>query len=140
MIAVILWTLHQYGWAQQQIDKFMVESWGNVGITMMMKIMLQFAAFDRYSSWWKSTIDHIRVSGALGMLGSGLLSARGDMEGYLVIIDEYDFDFIPAETNISIPQELLDKDAKYKEMRWCENAKRQQQTPRGILIDDFYDE
>ena len=53
------------------------------------------------------------------------------------MIDEYDFDFSPAKTNIYIPQELLDKEAKYEEM---ENAKKQQQTPRGMLLDSFYDE
>lgn len=50
------------------------------------------------------------------MLGLGLLSARGTMEMNLVTIDECDFDFSTAKTNICILQELLDKDAKYT--RW----------------------
>lgn len=76
-----------------------------------------------------------RLLQALGIRDE--LSARGAMEGDLVMIDEYDFDFSPAKTNIYIPQELLDKEAKYEEM---ENAKKQQQTPRGMLLDSFYDE
>ncbi|KAL3794828.1 hypothetical protein ACHAW5_004350 [Stephanodiscus triporus] len=74
-----------------------------------------------------------RLLQALGIRDE--LSARGAMEGDLVMIDEYDFDFSPAKTNIYIPQELLDKDAKYEER---ENAKRQRQTPRGMLLDNDY--
>ena len=74
-----------------------------------------------------------RLLQALGIRDE--LTARGAMEGDLVMIDEYDFDFSPAKTNIYIPQELLDKEAKYEER---ESARRQQQTPRGMLLDNDY--
>jgi GTP-binding protein len=43
------------------------------------------------------------------------LQARGAMDGDLVMVDEYDFDFSPGKTNFYIPQDLLDKDAMYDE-------------------------
>ncbi|KAL7509080.1 hypothetical protein ACHAXN_006223 [Cyclotella atomus] len=58
------------------------------------------------------------------------LIARGALEGDLVMIDEYDFDFSPGKTNPYIPQELLDKDAMFEEQR-APNG----QSPRGVLLD-----
>lgn len=58
------------------------------------------------------------------------LIARGALEGDLVMIDEYDFDFSPGKTNPYIPQELLDKDAMFEEQR-AQNG----QSPRGMLLD-----
>jgi GTP-binding protein len=58
------------------------------------------------------------------------LIARGALEGDLVMIDEYDFDFSPGKTNPYIPQELLDKDAMFVEQR-AQNG----QSPRGMLLD-----
>ena len=43
------------------------------------------------------------------------LEQRGAVEGDLVMIDKYDFEFSPSMTNIYIPQELLEKDAMYEE-------------------------
>jgi len=50
---------------------------------------------------------------ALGI--SAELEARGGLEGDLVMIGEYDFDFSPGMTNPYIPQELLDKDIEFEE-------------------------
>ncbi len=77
-----------------------------------------------------------RLLQALGIRDE--LTARGAMEGDLVMIDKYDFDFSPAKTNVYIPQELLDKEAEYEER---EIAKRKEvQTPRGMLLDNDYDD
>ena len=66
------------------------------------------------------------------------LTARGAMDGDLVMIDEYDFDFAPGMTNPYIPQELLERDAYYEE----KEAKMKPQTPRAMLLnnDDVDDE
>lgn len=45
---------------------------------------------------------------ALGI--SAELEARGALDGDLIMIGAYDFDFSPGLTNPYIPQELLDKD------------------------------
>ena len=60
------------------------------------------------------------------------LTGRGAMDGDLVMIDEYDFDFAPGMTNPYIPQELLERDALYEEK---EKAK-QPQTTRAMLLDN----
>ena len=73
-----------------------------------------------------------RLLQALGIRDE--LTARGAMEGDLVMIDEYDFDFSPAKTNMYIPQEILDKDAEYEERE----KQRQVQTPRGMLLNNDY--
>lgn len=41
------------------------------------------------------------------------LQARGATDGDLVMVDEYDFEFNPGMTNPYIPQDLLERDAKY---------------------------
>ena len=41
------------------------------------------------------------------------LQARGAVDGDLVMVDEYDFEFNPSLTNIYIPQELLERDAMF---------------------------
>ena len=56
------------------------------------------------------------------------LTARGAIDGDLVMIDEYDFDFSPGMTNMYIPQDLLQRDALYE-------AREKQQTPRAMLLD-----
>ena len=63
------------------------------------------------------------------------LIARGALEGDLVMIDEYDFDFSPGKTNPYIPQELLEKDAMYEE-------EMKDQSSRGMLMnsDDIGDD
>lgn len=63
------------------------------------------------------------------------LIARGALEGDLVMIDEYDFDFSPGKTNPYIPQDLLEKDAMYEEQM-------KEQSPRGMLLnsDDIGEE
>ena len=48
---------------------------------------------------------------ALGIAGE--LEARGAIDGDLVMVDEYDFEFSPGQTNPYIPAELLEEDAKY---------------------------
>ncbi|KAL9185520.1 hypothetical protein ACHAXT_003297 [Thalassiosira profunda] len=58
------------------------------------------------------------------------LTARGGVDGDLVMIDEYDFEFAPGMTNPYIPQELLERDALYEEE---ELAKAQ--APRAMLLD-----
>ncbi len=78
-----------------------------------------------------------RLLQALGIRDE--LSARGAMEGDLVMIDKYDFDFSPAKTNVYIPQELLDKEAEYEERETSRNS-REVQTPRGMLLDNDYDD
>lgn len=60
------------------------------------------------------------------------LTARGGMDGDLVMIDEYDFDFAPGMTNPYIPQELLERDALYEE----QEAAKQPQTSRAMLLDN----
>ncbi len=75
-----------------------------------------------------------RLLQALGIRDE--LTARGAMEGDLVMIDEYDFDFSPAKTNMYIPQEILDKDAEYEERE----KQRQVQTPRGMLLNNDYED
>ena len=42
------------------------------------------------------------------------LQMRGAMDGDLVMVDEYDFEFNPGLTNPYIPQELLDREAEYE--------------------------
>lgn len=49
---------------------------------------------------------------ALGI--SKELERRGALDGDLVMVDEYDFEFNSRMTNLYIPQELLDKDAAYE--------------------------
>jgi len=71
---------------------------------------------------------------ALGI--SDELTARGGMDGDLVMIDEYDFDFAPGMTNPYIPEELLERDALYEEK---EQAK-QPQTSRAMLLDNSNDD
>lgn len=46
---------------------------------------------------------------ALGIAGE--LQARGGVDGDLVMVDEYDFEFNPGLTNPYLPQELLERDA-----------------------------
>jgi GTP-binding protein len=41
------------------------------------------------------------------------LEARGAVDGDLVMVDEFDFEFSPGMTNPYIPQELLERDAKF---------------------------
>ena len=43
------------------------------------------------------------------------LQLRGAMDGDLVMVDEYDFEFNPGLTNPYIPQELLEKDSEYEQ-------------------------
>jgi len=45
------------------------------------------------------------------------LQARGAMNGDLVMVATYDFEFNPGLTNIYVPQELLEKDDQYEAMR-----------------------
>ena len=63
------------------------------------------------------------------------LTARGGVDGDLVMIDEYDFEFAPGMTNPYIPQELLERDALYEEE---EMAKAQ--APRAMLLDGEADD
>jgi GTP-binding protein len=60
------------------------------------------------------------------------LTARGAIDGDLVMIDEYDFDFSPGMTNMYIPQDLLERDALYEE--------REKQASRAMLLDNNEDE
>lgn len=50
---------------------------------------------------------------ALGIAAE--LQRRGAVDGDLVMVDKYDFDFAPGLTNPYIPVELLEKDAMYEE-------------------------
>ena len=45
------------------------------------------------------------------------LQLRGAMDGDLVMVDEYDFEFNPGLTNPYIPQELLEKDSEYEQQQ-----------------------
>lgn len=58
------------------------------------------------------------------------LIARGALEGDLVMIDEYDFDFSPGKINPYIPEELLERDALFEE-----EVSKKGQSPRGMLLD-----
>ena len=49
---------------------------------------------------------------AMGIAGE--LEQRGAVEGDLVMIDKYDFEFSPGMTNPYIPEELLERDAAYE--------------------------
>lgn len=60
------------------------------------------------------------------------LTARGGMDGDLVMVGEYDFDFSPGMTNPYIPEELLERDAYYAE----KEAKKKPQTPRAMLLNN----
>ena len=71
------------------------------------------------------------------MLCLGLLSDCGTMEMNLVIIDECDFDFSTAKTNICILQELLDKDAKYRRWRMPRDSSAD---ASWYSLDSLYDE
>ena len=42
------------------------------------------------------------------------LQRRGALEGDLVMVDSYDFEFSPSRTNVYIPTELLERDADYE--------------------------
>lgn len=64
---------------------------------------------------------------ALGIAGE--LTGRGAVEGDLVMIGIYDFEFSPGMTNVYIPEELLEKDKMYEEQRAVE---------RGMLLDSKY--
>ena len=50
---------------------------------------------------------------ALGIAAE--LQRRGAVDGDLVMVDKFDFDFAPGMTNPYIPHELLEKDAMYEE-------------------------
>lgn len=50
---------------------------------------------------------------ALGIAAE--LQRRGAVDGDLVMVDKYDFDFAPGLTNPYIPAELIEKDAMYEE-------------------------
>lgn len=63
---------------------------------------------------------------ALGIAAE--LERRGAVDGDLVMVDEYDFDFAPGLTNPYIPPELLEQDAMYEE---DEDGHR-----RAILVDE----
>jgi len=63
---------------------------------------------------------------ALGIAAE--LERRGAVDGDLVMVDEYDFDFAPGQTNPYIPPELLEEDALYEEDK---NGQR-----RAILVDE----
>ena len=43
------------------------------------------------------------------------LQRRGAVDGDLLMVDEYDFEFNSRMTNLYIPQELLDKEAMYEQ-------------------------
>ncbi|KAL7516403.1 hypothetical protein ACHAWX_001424 [Stephanocyclus meneghinianus] len=62
------------------------------------------------------------------------LIARGAMDGDLVMIDQYDFDFSPGMTNPYIPKDLLEKDALYEDQ-----MTKKEQGPRGMLLDSTDD-
>eukprot|EP00571_Detonula_confervacea_P011380 CAMPEP_0172303304 /NCGR_PEP_ID=MMETSP1058-20130122/4850_1 /TAXON_ID=83371 /ORGANISM="Detonula confervacea, Strain CCMP 353" /LENGTH=656 /DNA_ID=CAMNT_0013014055 /DNA_START=17 /DNA_END=1987 /DNA_ORIENTATION=- len=70
-----------------------------------------------------------RQLAALGIADE--LHARGGMEGDLIMIDEYDFDFAPGMTNPYIPEELLEMDA-----MWDEKRSKDQQAPRAMLLNN----
>jgi len=61
------------------------------------------------------------------------LTARGAIDGDLVMIDKYDFDFSPGMTNPYIPAELLEKDAMYGDMRKLKTGKS---GGNGRLVED----
>ena len=63
------------------------------------------------------------------------LIARGAMDGDLVMIDQYDFDFSPGMTNPYIPKDLLEKDALYEDQ-----TTKKEQGPRGMLLDSTDDD
>ena len=63
---------------------------------------------------------------ALGIAAE--LERRGGVDGDLVMVGEYDFDFAPGLTNPYIPPELLEQDAMYEE---DESGER-----RTILVDE----
>ena len=50
---------------------------------------------------------------ALGIAAE--LERRGAVDGDLVMVDEFDFEFAPGMTNPYIPSDLLQKDAEYAE-------------------------
>uniref|UniRef100_A0A7S1FY25 OBG-type G domain-containing protein n=1 Tax=Corethron hystrix TaxID=216773 RepID=A0A7S1FY25_9STRA len=52
-----------------------------------------------------------RILEATGIAAA--LEERGAVDGDLVMIDKYDFDFSPGRTNVYIPKELLDRDAEH---------------------------
>uniref|UniRef100_A0A6U3PW53 Obg family GTPase CgtA n=1 Tax=Ditylum brightwellii TaxID=49249 RepID=A0A6U3PW53_9STRA len=64
---------------------------------------------------------------ALGIAAE--LERRGAIDGDLIMIDEYDFDFAPGMTNMYIPPELLEKDFLYEQQRSSDTA-------RGMLVDN----
>jgi len=67
------------------------------------------------------------------------LNARGGVDGDLVMVGTYDFEFSPGMTNPYIPEELLEKDAYWEEKR----AREGPQKPRAMLLnndDDREDE
>jgi len=63
---------------------------------------------------------------ALGIAAE--LERRGGVDGDLVMVGEYDFDFAPGLTNPYIPPELLEQDAMYED---DESGQR-----RAILVDE----
>lgn len=67
---------------------------------------------------------------ALGIASE--LTVRGAVDGDLVMIDEYDFEFTPGMTNPYIPQELLERDMLYEENMVKE--------PRAMLLDNEEEE
>jgi GTP-binding protein len=102
-----------------------------------LKSFLEIVSDPAYPGQWRvkgpyieqvAKMTHWEYPEALGIADE--LIARGALEGDLVMIDEYDFDFSPGKTNPYIPQELLDKDAMYEEQR-AQNS----QSPRGMLLD-----
>ncbi len=54
-----------------------------------------------------------RQLAALGIAAE--LERRGAVDGDLVMVDKYDFEFAPGMTNPYIPAELLERDALYEE-------------------------
>jgi len=61
---------------------------------------------------------------ALGIAAE--LQRRGAVDGDLVMVDKFDFDFAPGMTNAYIPYELLEKDKMYAE----------QELTGGMLVDE----
>lgn len=78
-----------------------------------------------------------RFSRQLTALGiAGELERRGALEGDLVMVNEYDFEFSPGMTNPYIPQELLEKDALMEMERemYANAGSSQTEAPRAMLM------
>ncbi len=55
------------------------------------------------------------------------LQRRGAVDGDVVMVDKYDFDFVPSTMNSYIPHELLEKDVTYEE----------QECTGGMLVEEL---